>query len=108
MLPRRVVSYDTLIFCVGSVSNDFGVPGVAEHAISLDTPQDAERFHRRLLAACVRADGVAAQGNRAGVEHRDHRRRRDRRRARGGDPADDARACRATASTTSTRCATSG
>jgi len=67
MLPRRTVRYDTLIFCVGSVSNDFGVPGIAAHAISLDTLADAERFHRRLLAACVRADAEAAAGRPTGV-----------------------------------------
>jgi NADH dehydrogenase len=67
MLPRRTVRYDTLIFCVGSVSNDFNVPGVAELAISLDTHADAERFHRRLLAACVRADAEAAAGRPTGV-----------------------------------------
>jgi len=62
MLPRRTIGYDTLLLCVGSVSNDFGVPGVAEHAISLDTQEDAERFHRRLLAACVRANVAADEG----------------------------------------------
>ena len=67
MLPRRTVRYDTLIFCVGSVSNDFNVPGVATHAISLDTLEDAERFHRRLLAACVRADADAGAGHPTGV-----------------------------------------
>lgn len=67
MLPRRVVRYDTLIFCVGSVSNDFNVPGIATHAIALDTLADAERFHRRLLAACVRADAEAGAGRHAGV-----------------------------------------
>ena len=67
MLPRRTVRYDTLIFCVGSVSNDFGVPGIATYAISLDTLADAERFHRRLLAACVRADSEAAAGRPTGV-----------------------------------------
>src|SRR5664279_5568320 len=67
MLPARVVPYDTLIFCVGSLSNDFGVPGVAAHAAVLDTLRDAERFHRRLLAACVRADDRAASGSPAGV-----------------------------------------
>jgi NADH dehydrogenase len=67
MLPRSVVHYDTLVFCVGSVSNDFGVPGVAAHAISLDTRQEAERFHRRLLAACVRADADAGAGRPTGV-----------------------------------------
>ena len=62
ILPERNVPYDTLVFCVGSVSNDYGTPGVAERAISLDTATDAERFHRRLLAACVRADERAARG----------------------------------------------
>ena len=41
MLPERVIAYDTLVFCVGSVNNDFGIPGVAERAISLDEPGDA-------------------------------------------------------------------
>ena len=67
MLPRRTVRYDTLILCVGSVSNDFNVPGIAAHAISLDTLAEAERFHRRLLAACVRADAEAAAGRPRGV-----------------------------------------
>jgi NADH:quinone reductase (non-electrogenic) len=67
MLPRRIVRYDSLVFCVGSVSNDFGVPGVAAHAVSLDTLADAERFHRRLLAACVRADAEAGAGRPTGV-----------------------------------------
>jgi NADH dehydrogenase len=62
ILPERNVPYDTLVFCVGSVSNDYGTPGVADRAISLDTATDAERFHRRLLAACVRADERAARG----------------------------------------------
>jgi len=62
MLPKRTISYDTLVVCVGSVSNDFGVQGVAEHAIALDTQQDAERFHRRLLAACMRANVAADEG----------------------------------------------
>jgi NADH dehydrogenase len=68
ILPERTVPYDTLVFCVGSVSNDYGTPGVAERAISLDTAADAERFHRRLLAACVRADERAAQGESATVD----------------------------------------
>ena len=67
MLPSRVVAYDTLIICVGSMSNDFGVPGVAQNAAVLDTLRDAERFHRRLLSACVRADARAAEGKPTGV-----------------------------------------
>jgi NADH:ubiquinone reductase (H+-translocating) len=40
---------------VGSSTNDFGTPGVAEHAIALETTADAQRFHRRLVNACLRA-----------------------------------------------------
>ncbi len=47
--------YDTLVMAVGSRTNDFGTPGVAEHAIALETPEDAGRFHRRLINACLRA-----------------------------------------------------
>lgn len=47
--------YDTLVMAVGSHTNDFGTPGVAEHAIALETPAEAERFHRRLVNACLRA-----------------------------------------------------
>ena len=68
ILPRRTLPYDTLILCLGSVSNDFGVPGASSHPISLDTLYDAERFHRRLLARCVRADGRAAAGGKREVD----------------------------------------
>ena len=62
MLPVRELRYDMLVIAVGSVSNDFGVPGVAEHSIAIDTPIEAERFHRKLLAASVRADAAKAAG----------------------------------------------
>ena len=54
--PVRAFQYDVLVVAVGSVSNDFGTPGVQENAIMLDTPEQAERFNRRLLNACVRAN----------------------------------------------------
>lgn len=53
--PPYTRGYDTLIMAVGSLTNDFGTPGVAEHAIALETPVQAERFHRRLVNACIRA-----------------------------------------------------
>jgi len=53
--PRRRFGYDTLIIAVGSLTNDFGTPGVREHAISFETVVDAQRFHRRLVNACLRA-----------------------------------------------------
>src|SRR5260370_29361505 len=54
--PPRSVSYDTLVIAIGSVTNDFGTPGVAEHAVPLETPAQAARFNRRLVNACIRAD----------------------------------------------------
>jgi NADH dehydrogenase len=51
----RRVPYDTLIVAVGSQTNDFGTPGVQQHALRLDEPPQAARFHRRLVNACIRA-----------------------------------------------------
>jgi NADH dehydrogenase len=53
--PVRSFRYDTLVIAIGCVGNDFGTPGVREYAIMLDTPEEAERFNRRLINACVRA-----------------------------------------------------
>jgi NADH dehydrogenase len=52
---QRSFGYDTLIIAIGSLTNDFGTPGVKEHAISLETPDEAARFHQRLVNACIRA-----------------------------------------------------
>jgi NADH:ubiquinone reductase (H+-translocating) len=53
--PSRLVGYDTLVIAIGSVTNDFGTAGVAEHAVPLETPAQAARFNRRLVNACIRA-----------------------------------------------------
>ncbi|MGC1575837.1 MAG: NAD(P)/FAD-dependent oxidoreductase [Beijerinckiaceae bacterium] len=51
----RSVGYDTLVIAIGSITNDFGTPGAAEHAVPLETPEQAERFHQRLVNAFLRA-----------------------------------------------------
>jgi len=53
--PQREIPYDSLVLAVGSVTHDFGTPGAREHAIALESLDDAERFHRRLVNACIRA-----------------------------------------------------
>ena len=53
--PVRSFSYDILVIAIGSVSNDFGTPGVSANAITLDTAEQAERFNRRLVNACLNA-----------------------------------------------------
>jgi NADH dehydrogenase len=55
VLPERHIGYDTLVLAIGSVTNFFDVPGTAEHALPLDTVEQADRFRRRLISACMRA-----------------------------------------------------
>ena len=43
------------MIAIGCRSNDFGTPGAKEHTISLDNPDQAARFNRRLVNACLRA-----------------------------------------------------
>jgi len=54
--PPRRFPYDTLVIAVGSVTNDFGTPGAAEFAIPLETPEQATRFNKRMVNACLRAN----------------------------------------------------
>jgi NADH dehydrogenase len=56
ILPERRVAYDKLVIAIGSESNDFGTPGVREHAFTLDNAWQAHLFHRRLVNACFRAN----------------------------------------------------
>lgn len=49
VIPAHTLGYDTLVLAVGSVANDFGTPGVQEHCFFLDTREQADRFHQRLL-----------------------------------------------------------
>src|SRR5215471_19372066 len=55
LVGQRLFPYDTLIIAIGSLGNDFGTPGVCEHAIMLDSANAAKRFHERLLDAFLRA-----------------------------------------------------
>jgi NADH dehydrogenase len=57
IVPRRILPYDTLVIAVGSVSNDFGVPGVEEHCLFLDNTEQAEHFQRQLFESYVLAHG---------------------------------------------------
>lgn len=56
ILPARRVPYDTLVVAIGSLSNDFGTPGVQDHAFTLENAWQANLFHRRLVNACFRAN----------------------------------------------------
>ena len=55
MIPARTFSYDYLVMAVGSISHDFGIKGVADHCLFLDTTQQAETFQTALLESYIRA-----------------------------------------------------
>lgn len=54
VLSARELEYDYLVLAIGSISNHFNTPGVAEHCIFLDSPAQAQRFHRHLLDAYLK------------------------------------------------------
>ncbi|MEQ5041886.1 NAD(P)/FAD-dependent oxidoreductase [Providencia manganoxydans] len=54
LVPEREIDYDILVMALGSTSNDFGTPGVKEHCIFLDNPQQAHRFHDEMLNLFLR------------------------------------------------------
>jgi NADH:ubiquinone reductase (H+-translocating) len=56
LFPERVIEYDTLVIAIGSTTHFFGVKGAPEYSIALDTVHQAERFRKRLIAACIRAE----------------------------------------------------
>jgi len=58
-IPRRTLGYDTLVIAVGSLTHDFGVDGVAEHCLVLDSREQADAFHRHLLRAVFTANAQA-------------------------------------------------
>lgn len=61
VIGRHRIRYDYLVMAVGSVSNDFGTPGVRDYCLSLDSRADADRFRRRLLNQCLRVSRQMVQ-----------------------------------------------
>lgn len=57
ILPQRNLPYDQLVMALGSVTNDFGTKGAAEHCYFLDGRQQAEVFHQKLLNQFIKANG---------------------------------------------------
>ncbi|WP_244220862.1 NAD(P)/FAD-dependent oxidoreductase [Paraburkholderia aromaticivorans] len=55
ILPARQIAFDTLVLAMGSVTQYFGIPGAAGHALPLESVAHAEAFRRKLLDACLRA-----------------------------------------------------
>ncbi len=60
IVGRHRIRYDWLVLAVGSVSNDFGTPGVRDHCLFLDERGEADRFRRKLLNQCLRVSRAMA------------------------------------------------
>lgn len=54
VLPARELTYDYLVLALGSVSNDFGTEGVAEHCHFIDSPQQAKAFQHHMINTFLR------------------------------------------------------
>jgi NADH:ubiquinone reductase (H+-translocating) len=67
ILPARSLSYDTLVLAFGSRVNDFGTPGVLEYCDMLDSPGQAVRLRKRILALALRTAGDPAYKIRIGI-----------------------------------------
>ena len=58
------VPYDRLVLAAGSVTNDFGIPGVREHSFGLKYLAEAQEVRRRILSCFERADTMSDAGQR--------------------------------------------
>ncbi len=65
IIPRRWFDYDVLVMAVGSVCNDFNIPGVSQHCLFLDTTEQAELFQRRLMESIIYAHSRGGPDNAA-------------------------------------------
>ena len=61
IMGRHRIRFDYLVLAVGSVSNDFGTQGVAQHCIFLDSRLQADRFRSKLLDHCLRVSRTLSQ-----------------------------------------------
>jgi len=63
IIGRHTIRYDYLVLAIGGISNDFGVPGVREHAMFLEDRPQADRFRQKLLNACLRTNHAHQTGH---------------------------------------------
>jgi NADH dehydrogenase len=60
VLPERELSYDYLVLALGSITNDFGIPGVKDHCYFLDSPEQAQHFQKTFLNTLMRVNSERA------------------------------------------------
>jgi len=54
LLPARRISYDYLVIAIGSIANDFNIPGVRDHCVFLDSTEQAMQIRSMLLNKFMR------------------------------------------------------
>lgn len=62
LAPERTIDYDILILAIGSKSNDFNTPGVSDHCIFLDSPDQADRFRKEMNNEFLRLNANGGHG----------------------------------------------
>jgi NADH dehydrogenase len=61
LIGAHSVRYDYLVLAYGSITNDFGTPGVRENCIFLDSRSQADGFRDRLLDQCLKVSRIMSQ-----------------------------------------------
>jgi NADH dehydrogenase len=61
LIAAHQIRYDYLVLAFGSVTNDFGTPGVSENCLFLDGRAQADHFRDRLLDQCLRVSRAVMQ-----------------------------------------------
>ena len=64
ILPSREVAYDYLVIALGSIANDFGIEGVAEHCHFIDTAEQAETFRKAMLDEFLQINDASSKEQR--------------------------------------------
>ncbi|MGY3570144.1 NAD(P)/FAD-dependent oxidoreductase [Vibrio paucivorans] len=63
LMPTRELEYDILVMAIGSTSNDFNTPGVRDHCIFLDSPEQAHRFRTEMNNEFLKLHAKNGQGS---------------------------------------------
>jgi len=67
LVEARDLDFDQLVLSPGSLSNDFGTTGVADHCIKLDSRDQAERFHKLYLKQLHRVSAASDDSSQLSV-----------------------------------------
>lgn len=59
---ERVIEYDTLVYALGGVADSHGVPGVDDHAYTLDSAHNAELLAHKLTTMATGTVAVVGSG----------------------------------------------